>query len=505
MITFAGNPNTRRSRSFPGTAGTHGLQIYYPFAQTGGTAIINEELCTVGFDYALITWVTLKQPADTTIGFGEEPEQLVRHTICTHTEFHWVEIYGLKPATRYWYQVESNGIKGALNSFATLPKPKGKHLFNFALFSDTHIAYPRPAKDINEIYFGKLVEHAGTLFYQCILDSKRRNIDLAVITGDLTDTAHKQQYSALRRQLLPGFGPVPYLLCIGNHDKYTKDDGLGEKGFLEYVANREKTCTSVMFRDYQFILVDSCKQNNNWGHLDAAQLQWISHALQEAGKPAFLFLHHPCNGPDTWFGVKNYQALQKTIRPFSWVQGVFSGHLHRNKVTTSRMLTGSLPYVEVPATVQFPCAYAVVQVYEDGFVYNTYKVSRLDLSEMSRGKFILKHGGNALLTWYGFGGIGDRCFAYLDGRLHRPARYELSIALPQPEALALYQKMQSGRGASLAAAHHINKYKVILGQYASPHLAVQSYRQQFLPFSGKMTLSQEGNCDVPQNIKQCIK
>jgi len=486
-------------------ANIDGLINYYPLTLTSGPAICNEELCTVGCNYAMITWVTPKRLADTTICFGENPEQLVKHTINQNTEFHFVEVYDLKPSTRYWYRVESNGLKGALNSFTTLSKPVGKYLFSYALFSDTHIALTSPANDINEIYFGKLVEYSSTLLSQCIIDSKRRNVDLAVITGDLTDTAHRQQYLELRDQLLPCFGETPYLLCIGNHDKYTKDFGIGEKGFLEYVANREKTCANVIFRDYQFILVDSCRQNNNWGYIDPAQLQWIESILHSEGKPSYLFLHHPCNGPDIWFGIKNHTEFQKTIRQFSCVKGVFSGHIHRNKVTTNQSTTGNLPYVELPATVQFPCAYAVVQVYENGFIYNSYKVSRLDLSEMSRGRFILKHGGNAILTWYGFGGIGDRCFSYFNGQLFRPTQFELSVILENQKALEFYKQIQSAEGASLASSYKAGKSKVILGRYESLRMAVQSYRDKFSSFSMNITINKEGNYDLPHDIKLRVK
>lgn len=468
------------------------------------TLISNEELCTVGCNHAVITWVTPQQPADTTIYFGEQPAHLIKRTINNHTEFHWMEIDNLKPATRYWYQVASNTGKGSLNSFITLPRPAGKYLFSYAIFSDLHITGKNPAhvtQDINEIYFGKLAEYASTLLVQCILDSKKRNIDLVVITGDLTDDAGREQYFTFRDLLLSYRGDTPFLLCIGNHDKYTKNFGLGEKGFIEIVANRENTTSTVMFRDYQFILIDSCKENNNWGYIDPEQLNWIQSILKSSSKPAYLFLHHPCNGPDTWFGIKNYTEFQKMLRPFSNVQGIFSGHIHRNKVTTNNFMTGNLPYVEVPATVQFPCAYAVVQVYEDGFIYNSYKVSRLDLSEMSRGRFILKGGGNALLTRYGFGGIGDRSFSYISGRLFYPRQYELTVTLEQQKAIELYQQTQSVDGASLMAADNINKSRVVLGRYDSLPLAFRSHWDKFLVYRMKAVIGKEGSYDVPQNIK----
>jgi len=305
----------------------------------------------------------------------------------------------------------------------------------------------------------------------------------------------------LRNQLLPYFGDTPYLLCIGNHDKYTKISGIGEQGFLNYVANREKL-TQVWYLGIVIFCIDSCRKNDNWGHIDPAQMQWLESMLRKSrGRPSYLFLHHPCNGPDVWFGVKNYKEFLKLTKSFPDVQGVFCGHLHRNKVTTNQLMTGNRPYVEVPATVQFPCAYAVVRVYENGFEYNSYKVSRLDLSEMSRERFILKNGGKAVLTWYGFGGIGDRSFSYFKGQLFRPRQYELSVTVDHARAIELYEQSQSFDGASLAPAYETSNSKVILGRYESMHLVAQAHRQKFSRHGVDAQIIIEGSHDVPQEIK----
>jgi hypothetical protein len=462
------------------------------------TIIINEELCTVGSDHAVITWFTPGQKADTSVYMGRGPVNLSKDTFQLDTEYHYAELSGLEPSTRYWYQVESNGARGSLNAFITLPRPEGKRLFSFALLSDAHLTCGDPYGDINEIYLGKLNEYSADLLIQCILDSKKRNVDLAVIPGDLTDSASRLQYQMLRDQLLPRFGNTPYLLCPGNHDKFTKTGGLGERGFLEYAANREKSYTSAVFRDCLFLLVDSCRQDDNLGYVDREQIQWIESTLKGSGGiPSYLFLHHPCNGFDVWFGVKNYRELQKAIRPFAGVQGIFCGHMHRSKVTTNDFITGSRPYVVVPATVQFPCAYAVVRVHERGFEYNTYKVSRLDLSEMSRERVVFRSGGRAIYTWYSFGSIGDRSFSYSSGRLYGPKQYELSFTSSHARAAGLYDWAQSFDGASLAYAESGNMSRVILGRYESFFSAVSAYREKLLRYGVRAVITKDGGIDRP--------
>lgn len=451
--------------------------------KSSGTIITNEELYAVGSQHAVITWVTPQQRADTSIYIGRDPNRLNKHTFALDfdTEFHYTEMLNLKPATRYWYQVESNGVKGSLNSFKTLPEPKGKYLFSFAVISDAHINYGESTEDINEIYFGKLVDYANPLLIQSILDCKSRNIDLAVITGDLTDTASRLQYMGLRDELLPYFGSTPYLLCIGNHDKYTKNSGLGESGFLDILVNRGKTYTSMLFNDYLFLLIDSCRPDDNWGYIDPEQMQWIESMLTtNKGRPAFLFLHHPCSGPDLWFGIKNHKEFLKLTQSFPGIQSIFCGHIHRNHVTSKRLLTGNRPYVEVPSTIQFPCAYAIVRVYEDGFEYNSYKVNRLDLSEMSRERFILKNGGKAVVARYLSGRISDRSFSCFNGRLFHPRQYEVSVTAENTRAMKLYEKARSLNGASLIPAYETNKSKVIFGRYDSLQLIAQLLEQRYL-------------------------
>ncbi len=482
-------------RQTRGDAGPWGARSVQPVP---GIVIANEELCTAGSDHAVITWVTPGREADTSVYVGSKPSSMVRRTFRQQGEFHYAELTGLKPATRYWYQVESGGARGSLNSFSTLPRPRGRRLFSFALFSDLHLTQGDPCGDINEIFFGKLNEYSADLMIQCIFDAGKRNIDLAVLTGDLTDSASANQYRMLRDQILPRFGTTPYFLCPGNHDKFTKNGGLGEEGFLEYAAKGDKTYGHAVFKDCLFLLLDSCRRDDNWGYVDPGQIQWLRDILEDSrGMPSFLFLHHPCNGPDLWFGVKNYRELQQAIRPFPGVQGIFYGHMHRCKVATNNFLTGARPFVAVPATVQFPCAYAIVTVYVGGFEYNTYKVNRLDLSEKSREKIVFKNPGKTAYVWYSFGGLGDRCFSCFSGRLHRQRQFELSFTTDRAGSLELYNRTQPCAGASIALAGEGGLSRVVLGRHGSFFPAARAYSDILLQYGVRASILGDGGSDQP--------
>ncbi|OAT85812.1 purple acid phosphatase family protein [Desulfotomaculum copahuensis] len=469
---------------------------------TSGTMISNEELCTTGSDHAVITWVTSQPCPVITVYIGEDPAQLTGMTAVSNSRYHQVELTGLKPGTQYWYQVESGGARGPLNLFQTLPVPEGMYLFSFAVISDTHIPAGNILDDANKLYFGKLSEYADVLMAQSITDVKKRKVDLVVFTGDLTDTARRTQYLKLRNQLLPRLGDTPRYLCIGNHDKFTNYGGVGERGFTEYLTGGKPACQSAVFGERQFVMLDSCRQNDNWGHLDDGQLCWLESVLgMNGGRPVFIFLHHPCNGFDLWFGLKNHRDFKKIIKRYPSVQGVFCGHMHRNRVTTDRLIAGYVPFVEIPATVQFPCAYGVIKVYEQGFEYSSYKVGRLDLSEMSRERFILKNGGKAIFSRYSFGGMADRSFALYNGRMYRPKLYELSVTLEDQKAVKLFTDAQLHDGASLAPFEP-GRTRVLLGRFQSLRAARLMQKQKLSLYNVNIQIKEEGSHESSITIKE---
>jgi len=445
------------------------------------TIIFNEELCTVGHDHAVVTWVTDRPCPGAAVHFGENPSRLDKAALSDGGQYHLAELTGLKPSSRYWYRVESGGARGPLNCLDTLPAPPGRLLFRFGIITDTHVCAGKAYNDPNRMFFGKLSEFAGTLLSQAISDIRRRNVDMAVFTGDFTDTGDYLQYVDMRSKL-ELLGNVPCLLGIGNHDKFTRFGGVGERGFYDYLADRGQGYQCVLFNDHTFIVLDSCRVDENKGYLPAEQLRWLEDRLNEGGgRPALIFLHHPAHGFDLWFGLTNHREFTAIIDRHPNVWGVFCGHLHRNKITAG---AGAVPYVEVCATVQYPCGYAVAGVYEGGFTYNAYKVSRIDLSEMSRERFILKDDDKALLTWYSFGGPGDRSFCRFNGHLHQPRLYELFFATDHHRALALYQQTQPVQGASLTPVG-AGVSMVLLGSFPAPDLAENARQRAWVRYGIK--------------------
>ena len=251
---------------------------------------------------------------------------MVRYTFGQESEYHYAEITGLKPSTRYWYQVESNGVRGSLNSFSTLPRPNGRRLFSFALFSDLHITYGDPYGDINEIFFGKLTEHSGELMVQSIFDSMKRNIDLAVLTrgpdglcqqGSVPGTERTDPAPVLG-ELLIFYVPVIMISLL-------KTAGLVSGAFWSTLLFRIKLMRASSLRTTSFLLLDSCRQDDNWGYVEPGQIRWLRRSCKTAGESLPFVSAPPLQlGPDLWFGVKNYRELQQAIRPFPGIRAYFT-------------------------------------------------------------------------------------------------------------------------------------------------------------------------------------
>ncbi|MEW5762734.1 MAG: hypothetical protein AB1776_06000, partial [Bacillota bacterium] len=242
----------------------------------------------------------------------------------------------------------------------------------------------------------------------------------------------------------------------------------------------------------------------NRGRLDAVQLAWLEHALrQDPGSPAFLLLHHPAGGPDLWRGLANPGALWRVIRGFPAIQGVFSGHVHRCLVTSG--IPAGTPHVELPATMQFPCGYGFVRVYEKGFTYNAYKVKRLDLVAASREAVRFGTVGQALYASYAAGGVGDRNLTRtLEGRTHRPAFLEVSAVLRPREARELFARVQPYPGAAVFPAAQEGRERVVLGRYESWTEADGLRRTLASQLGLRASISPEGGCHLPFQMQMLL-
>jgi 3',5'-cyclic AMP phosphodiesterase CpdA len=155
--------------------------------------------------------------------------------------------------------------------------------------------------------------------------------DAVIMTGDLTDTSDPREY-ALARQILSRLD-MPVYLIPGNHDG-TADmcrEMAAYPGMSDGVGG--KLCYTADIGSMRLIALDTSLQGQPQGALGDPQLAWLKERLEEDDRPTLIALHHPpalsgISHMDA-IGLTDAPALAEVIRPFSHIDRLLCGHLHR--------------------------------------------------------------------------------------------------------------------------------------------------------------------------------
>jgi 3',5'-cyclic-AMP phosphodiesterase len=193
-----------------------------------------------------------------------------------------------------------------------------------AQLSDLHV---RPA---GELYKG--VADSNGMLRQAIehVQSLDQTPDLVLLTGDLVDEGHPEEYQSAVA-LLSAL-KIPYRLLPGNHDDRTHLRAafgshlyLGDEGPINYCVD-----------DYpvRIVALDSSVPMRHHGHLDDESLSWLRDCLAaDRHKPTIIVLHHPpfsCGVP--YLDRYRYfaaEALAEIIAASGNIEAVLCGHVHR--------------------------------------------------------------------------------------------------------------------------------------------------------------------------------
>jgi 3',5'-cyclic AMP phosphodiesterase CpdA len=175
---------------------------------------------------------------------------------------------------------------------------------------------------------------------RCIaaLNARMPRPDAVLISGDLVDTGHPDEYAHLH-SLLAAL-QVPYYLMAGNHDRreplraafreagYLFDN---PAGFIQYrvdLGTREAPL--------RLLALDSQDPPHSGGRLCEARLAWLAAELELArGLPVLVALHHPpfVTGIEHMDQIAlapgDAQALAQLIAAYPNVERVLCGHVHR--------------------------------------------------------------------------------------------------------------------------------------------------------------------------------
>ncbi len=178
------------------------------------------------------------------------------------------------------------------------------------------------------------------------INERHADAELCLFTGDLADHGAPAAYGALREVLADL--RLPYRLLIGNHDNranFTEafpGAPLDENGFVQ---------GAVRSSAGDLVLLDTHEPDTHAGAYCAARQAWLRARLVEAaGRPVYLFLHHPPFdiGIPSLDRIRllEQQGFAAAIEG-AQVRHIFFGHVHRPVSGSWR----GIPYSALRSTV----------------------------------------------------------------------------------------------------------------------------------------------------------
>lgn len=155
--------------------------------------------------------------------------------------------------------------------------------------------------------------------------------DAVIITGDLTDRGDPREY-AIARTLFSKL-PMPVYLIPGNHDTSASMRAAfpDHPGIEDCVG--EKFCFTADIGACRLIALDSHVSGCHHGEIGAAQLEWLSHTLEQEKRPSLIAIHHPPAKTGIPhmddIGLKDAADLAKVIAGHDHIERILCGHVHR--------------------------------------------------------------------------------------------------------------------------------------------------------------------------------
>ena len=254
---------------------------------------------------------------------------------------------GLQPDTEYTYTLTANDETFS-ESFRTLPKPQGKHLFKMAILADWHLSLSE-----NDSKGRLLAESADIirLFLRMIVE---RGCDIVLSPGDVTNQGLPAEY-ALADLVLKDF-PLPFYATPGNHDTPMDVEHIFQKMF-------GSGCWIKQYKDFQLVALDTSD-----GRLDKQTNNDVVSAVNTE-QPVILFTHYQLLADDWIPDANRVIADADTPNSKAMLEKLFQCHGifyigHKN--VAAQVKCNGVTQLNTPQPTHFPAGYLEADFYTDG-------------------------------------------------------------------------------------------------------------------------------------------
>jgi 3',5'-cyclic-AMP phosphodiesterase len=328
-------------------------------------------------------------------------------------------------------------LSASPGSVTTLVPPRGRLLFTVALGNDVHTGETVSGLATSDFPPGfsqvpGLPPYPVVMAQSMTADAAARGADVLVVAGDLTAAALPDQLTD-SRALLDRFGRLTlsgtlchgdYVVARGNHDQpqngpaYASCTPVGTTGYYDCLPAvydlPQGRLTTTEVGGLRLVGLDTTTLNTPGGAIEDEQFGILQQVLaDQPGRPTLVFGHHPVTdqsaystiaGPSFDLDRADAGRLQAL---YAATPGVFfhhAGHTHRNLQTSSPVATG-VDFQEVAATKEYPGGFALMRLYQGGYMVNFYKSSSAlarQWSQTSSGEYL------GLYPAYTLGALTDR-------------------------------------------------------------------------------------------------
>ena len=277
------------------------------------------------------------------------------------------------------------GVFGHLEIRSLNRKPEAP-LYQFALFADTHLGAGRSTWMNVKMNGPAVAEFASTLG---LLRSQR--IAFALLAGDMTDSATREQFETLAGVLkasgLPAYG------CVGNHDAYRSSSRPDMLDLMPWAFPGGKTDYVLDKQPLRFVVVDASywrtkdgkfvdfyeRANTRGIGMKPEQVEWLRGALAEdTSTPTVVMWHYPFyNGgglSSCGYKLRAQTANRSVLNLLEKTPNVIAtvnGHTHWDAVDNYKGIT----CVQNGAFAEWPNSYRVFRVFADRMEWEVRQVN----------------------------------------------------------------------------------------------------------------------------------